>query len=325
MSTTSLSVTSATSAVLEQVADAFRKDPAKFAKDIASDPAALGLSGDTFSYSLNVDGQASSGQVTAGSSGSSSGGISLPDDSWKRHASNSGLDGFNAQPIASTSTPTSTSTDSTNAAAASGSALYPSGEPTVQDVNQGEIGDCALDAQLASLAANNPSAIKNMISADPAGGYDVTLYPNGQKTSVHVDQSDIDALKGTTGSNHQTDWASVVEAATVKAGENYANGSDPGQIMGLLTGTNGSDELTSSLGGSSTAIQSALSSGKLVSASASVASDGVIAGHAYSVLSATDDTVTVRNPWGDSSSNDGVETMSTADFLSKFDGVQIQN
>src|SRR5580704_11452383 len=52
--------------------------------------------------------------------------------------------------------------------------LYgPSGAPTIQDVNQGYLGDCYFLSSLGEVALQDPAAIENMISANGNGTYSV--------------------------------------------------------------------------------------------------------------------------------------------------------
>jgi hypothetical protein len=208
--------------------------------------------------------------------------------------------------------------------------LFPSGKPSVQDVNQRQIGDCSLDAQLASLAANNPGAITNMIRSSPSGGYDVSLYVNGQKQAVHVDASDINA-KGTVSKDGKTDWASVIEAAVTKTlPDHFAKGQSGEAMMEMLTGRKGSESgMSAGPGGVADMIQKSLASGGLVSASAShdgATSNGqkIVGDHDYSVLGIQNGMVTVRNPWGQGQANGGIIQMSIDDFTKVFDNVQHQ-
>lgn len=235
--------------------------------------------------------------------------------------------------VSSWSDNTSSTSSSGDRASTTDTTLYPDGTgPQVDDVNQRGIGDCALQAQLASLAQNDPSAITNIFSAQTSdGGYDLTLYPNGEKTTVHVSPSEL-ASNGVVDEDGKQSWAAYIEAAAMKAmNTDFSNGSDPAAMMQLLTGSSGTDGSITSLGSGDaliSEINDRVSSGKLVTASTSAASttsDGteIVASHAYSVLSASDGTVTVRNPWG--GDNNGIITMSVSDFERVFDGLQYQS
>lgn len=60
------------------------------------------------------------------------------------------------------------------------------GAPQVNDISQGDIGDCELCAGLVELVENNPAMIKSMIVDDGNGAYGVRFYVNGKETWVTV-------------------------------------------------------------------------------------------------------------------------------------------
>jgi hypothetical protein len=104
--------------------------------------------------------------------------------------------------------------------------LFPGGDPSPEDVNQHGVGDCFFDAVLGSLAAQNPSFVKNMVQANPDGTYTVHLFdPNGNRVDVTVNnQLPMDSkgnLVGVCGPNNQANWASIVEKAFAKYNDVY--------------------------------------------------------------------------------------------------------
>ena len=100
--------------------------------------------------------------------------------------------------------------------------LYgPSGAPTIQDVNQGYLGDCYFVASLGEIALQDPSAIKNMISSNGNGTYSVRFFVNGQPDYVTVN-SELPVMTGYQWANGSRlefangttdDWVALVEKA----------------------------------------------------------------------------------------------------------------
>ncbi len=101
--------------------------------------------------------------------------------------------------------------------------LYgPSGAPTLQDVNQGYLGDCYFLSSLGEVALKDPSAIENMIASNANGTYSVRFYVDGKPDYVTVNSqlpvmgggyewanaSRLEFANGTT-----DDWVALVEKA----------------------------------------------------------------------------------------------------------------
>lgn len=83
--------------------------------------------------------------------------------------------------------------------------------PSINDINQGWLGDCYLLSSLAEVAAEDPSLITSMITANGNGTYGVRFYVDG--TAEYVTVSD-DLADGGTAFNRATDiWASLIEQA----------------------------------------------------------------------------------------------------------------
>lgn len=64
--------------------------------------------------------------------------------------------------------------------------LFAGGTPQVNDISQGDIGDCELCAGLVALVEDNPAMIKSMIVDDGNGIYGIRFYVNGKETWVTV-------------------------------------------------------------------------------------------------------------------------------------------
>ena len=70
-----------------------------------------------------------------------------------------------------------------------------SGAPTIQDVNQGYLGDCYFLSSLGEVALKDPSAIENMIGSNGNGTYSVRFYVNGKPDYVTVN-SELPVMGG---------------------------------------------------------------------------------------------------------------------------------
>ena len=95
--------------------------------------------------------------------------------------------------------------------------------PGMNDINQGDLGDCYLLASLAEVALQEPSLIQSMITDNGNNTYGVRFFVNGTAEYVTVNASLADS-----GSifNRATDiWASLIEKA-------YAQLQDSGVITG---------------------------------------------------------------------------------------------
>jgi hypothetical protein len=101
--------------------------------------------------------------------------------------------------------------------------IFAAAGPSINDINQGYLGDCYLLASLAEVAAQDPSLIESMITENGNNTYGVRFFVNGTAEYVTVDN---DLAYGGTAFNRATDiWASLVEQAYAQV-----------QACGVITG-----------------------------------------------------------------------------------------
>ena len=198
------------------------------------------------------------------------------------------------------------------------------GIPSINDINQGSLGDCYLLASLAEVAQCEPDTIKSMITDNGNGTYGVRFYINGNPVFVTVNTflpvfSANGAFAGNTSS---AIWSSLIEKAYVELNAEPGFLDHPtGNVYNLING--GSADPISQITGrnvvpydSSRYTQAAWNSLKNVFITAiqnnqevDLGSFGdstiggkvaLVAGHMFSGIgydSATGEFV-LRNPWG---------------------------
>jgi hypothetical protein len=94
---------------------------------------------------------------------------------------------------------------------ASSSPLFASTGPSMNDVNQGDLGDCYLLSSLAEVAYKNPGVITSMFTANGNNTYGVRFYVDGAAEYVTVNNLLAD---GGSKFNYGPDiWASLAEKA----------------------------------------------------------------------------------------------------------------
>lgn len=110
------------------------------------------------------------------------------------------------------------------------------------DVNQQRVKDCFLMAAVASIAMQDPQAIRDMIdvNTDEAGNvtsYTVTLYDDGNPVHVEVTPDDIYA-RGARPTENGENWVAVIEAAFYEFRGDAAQpkGGNSSDAMEILTG-----------------------------------------------------------------------------------------
>ena len=128
--------------------------------------------------------------------------------------------------------------------------LYGSSGPSINDVNQGNLGDCYLLSSLAEVAYQNPSLITSMITANGGNTYGVCFVVNG--VTEYVTVSNTLANGGNIFNSGPAVWASLVEQAyaelqvggvvtgnSVNAGNSWTtigNGGGPEYALAEITG-----------------------------------------------------------------------------------------
>lgn len=202
------------------------------------------------------------------------------------------------------------------------------GMPDPNSIQQGQIGDCFFLAALVAYATRNPQAVKDMIKSHPDGSYTVT-FPG--KPPVHISAL-TDAEKAMAAKSNGL-WAAVLEKAYAKLTHSghpmtpgYMGSADTGvdtfsskQSRSIFLSEHKPADIRQKL------IQ-ALKAGKLVEAGCmSPSLKGLVAGHAYTVLSFDDksDQIRLRNPWGDTEpgndgKDDGIFVLSFQQFMANF-------
>ena len=210
--------------------------------------------------------------------------------------------------------------------------LYgPTGAPTIQDVNQGNLGDCYFLASLGEVALRDPAAIENMISSNGNGTYGVRFFVDGQPDYVSVN-SELPVMSGYQWANGSTlefangatdDWVALIEKAYAElnaqtnaphgmelnsASDSYAGvTAGDGSALTLLTDQS---ETATSLGpwDSSSSLASLLSSlaaswsagEEILIATPANSSGNLVGGHMFMVsgINASTCALTIQNPWG---------------------------
>jgi hypothetical protein len=193
----------------------------------------------------------------------------------------------------------------------------------MNDIHQGQMGDCFLVSPLGELAKTHPDAVRNMIRQNADGTETVTLYAPKVGT---VPMPGTSALKPITvtvnnvfptysvnsgatqdvvGSQKEI-WAQVIEKAiaTVRGGYGaIAYGGNPATVMEELTGHQADCYYPASL--SADMLKSFASAGDLITFDTPNRSNlgyNLVGSHAYMfngvVATASGPAVSLKNPWG---------------------------
>lgn len=224
--------------------------------------------------------------------------------------------------------------------------LFPGGVKGIssKDINQGGLGDCYLLSAMASLAENRPQDIMKMIKDNGNNTYTVN-FPGVKGGTVTVDKPTSQELsKNASRASNGGIWVAVMEKAFMKLDKAGAFGGFPGSGITIMTGhSNDVDALSMTSKDTTRAkLKKATQENKIVTAGISRKligkdKDNIVSAHAYSVLSydSKTDTVRVKNPWGDGSSDfkgikhpdgndDGTFTLTLDEFDRIFSNVSYE-
>jgi hypothetical protein len=222
-------------------------------------------------------------------------------------------------------------------AAGSGLLYGPTGAPTVEAVNQGQLGDCFFLAAVASVVSRNPTDITDIIADNLDGTYTVT-FPGQSAISVSG-PTDAELGQYANGKGHGF-WITVIEKAYgIHRGGQQAipsEGADDGMgtvATGIAVLTGHSTNLDT-LGLTSREVtvarlDEAFDNDRIVTVGTrntlpweeDEAPHGLVPAHQYSVLdwdSATS-TLTLRNPWGHGERSDNADGTDDGTFTMTLD------
>ena len=229
-----------------------------------------------------------------------------------------------------------------------GAPLYGPGGASVEDINQGEDGDCWFLSALGAELRQDPQFVADHLHDNGNGTYTVTFYRGGQPVPVTVSG----ALPTDTNGNHlpfvhgAPDWSTggpawiaIYEKAFAQFKGSYSdiNGGDSSNAFAALSGSGSS--LSSSwlnLG----QLQKLLSAGAPISVATVPEDTGalwwakhrdrvdgtkIVTGHEYMIESIDTTvhppTITVRNPWGSAGGAPEFVTLTQDEFKKYFDEV----
>ena len=239
--------------------------------------------------------------------------------------------------------------------------LYGNGQNPTDSIKpdaifQGTVGNCYLLSSIASVAEQNPEAIKNMIQENKDGTYTVT-FADGKDKPITV-EAPTEAELGlyNNGSKYGV-WASVIEKAyglhrvdtreldlrKRTAVEKTGGGGWPKNAMKSLTGSDIETSNISSLPGnqlneqlkeafakdSNRAVTATIMPNKKVG-DTNRTKDNYPVGHAYTIidylpLGADNGVVKIRNPWGvEDGTPNGTSILNLEQFKENFSFINVQ-
>jgi hypothetical protein len=222
---------------------------------------------------------------------------------------------------------------------------------TIEDINQGELGDCWFLASIAAEMRADPDFVGKHMVANDNGTYTVTFYRDGKPTQVTVDgsvprngSSAVFAHGSPDWRSDGPSWVAIYEKAFAQFRGGYADieGGFGDQGMEALTGRDAdrrdSDDLSFEeiaegldAGTPMTAGSKEHTTGHLwwkeTQEKVEVGDDTVVSLHEYTVvgvdLHADPPTVRLRNPWGSGSSTDEFITMTEDEFHDHFSELSV--
>jgi len=221
----------------------------------------------------------------------------------------------------------------------------------LEDINQGELGDCWFLASIAAEMRVDPAFVRKHMVANDNGTYTVTFYRDGKPVQVTVDGSvprdgtSAEFAHGDPGwGSDGPSWIAVYEKAfaQLKGGYGDIEGGFGDQGMEALTGRNAdrhdSDDLSFAdiahhldEGTPMTAGSKQHTTGHLWwshdEEKVEVGDDTVVSLHEYTVvdvdLGAHPPTVRLRNPWGSNGGVDEFITMTEDEFHDHFNELSV--
>lgn len=206
--------------------------------------------------------------------------------------------------------------------------LFPDGLASITPdaVRQGSLGVCYFLSAASALAAVDPQAIKDMVSANDDGSYTVR-FPSETVTVPPLSDGDYGQLSETGGGA----WVAVLEKAFLQTRPNADRG---GLTAGIrkLTGERSSILVAMSplmnLDRFRQRLSEASDEGRLMVASRTWSTNGELSTyHVYTIMDydPTTDLMTLRDPHGDTGpQGDGYYQMTPQEFREQFDLVAIQ-
>jgi hypothetical protein len=186
-------------------------------------------------------------------------------------------------------------------------------------VQQRNVDDCYLMADLASLADGNPKKIESIVQPDSTPGmYVVTFTRFGQITRVHVDGK-VSAVGSQPGSDGAL-WAVVIEKAYAcfRSGKNTYASLNIGNAnaAGADLGVGLSDILLQGLPATwlLSKVASELAAGGMLVINTASSAGPLVGNHSYAVTGMTTDAsgtvwFTLTNPWGFSDATVSLATL----------------
>lgn len=225
---------------------------------------------------------------------------------------------------------------------------------TYKAIAQGTIGDCYLEAVIASIAASAPGKIRDMIKDHGNGTYTVT-FPGDRANPVTVTAPTEAEMGLNTEPGQYGIWPNVLEKAFGEyfvehsmlgtRGYSATEGADGGGFAShstkLLTGKDVDEYWLSGWRSSATnekikqALTAAFAEGRAVTCSIGSirhgeTKDGFTKRHVYSIIGwdargKEGGTLVIRNPWGNKTTGPGgTSTMSYQQYLNNFNVITIE-
>ncbi len=222
-----------------------------------------------------------------------------------------------------------------------GDPLFAPGGPSINDVSQGELGDCYLLSVVSSVAKTDSTLVRQLVAANSNGTYTVTF---AGKQAITVD-SELATLPdgrpayAQLGADNSI-WVAIVE----KAYADYVNpkvdayATISGGWMGDAFTALGLKSTSAFAAGSSTVLatllQKDLKAGDFVTFGTTAAvgpTSPLVAGHAYEIDSVAVNkqgaitAVTLRNPWGNDIASGGYVTVTPQQAFAAFAGLSVSH